>query len=522
MRRKPHNPLSAEKSISKALRTLPSVNDVLLDPLLSDSLTITTHSIVINTVRSILEEHRSKIRQGTVAIASYEDILRDINNRIRKLTSSSLKPVVNGTGVILHTNLGRAPLATEDLNKLTKIAEGYSNLEVDLHSGSRDSRQTHVISTITALTNAENALVLNNNAAAMLLAITATSKNRDVLVSRGEQIEIGGGFRIPDILNESGANIVEVGSTNKTRIEDFRHAITPQTGALLKVHPSNFTMVGFTEAPDLKELISLGYEFGVPVLVDLGSGCLIDTSQYGLSQEPTPSDMIKAGADLVFFSGDKLLGGPQSGIIVGKAPYIEMLAKHPLARAFRIDKLSLAALEITLSHYVKSQFSTKIPIWRMIGAPLDDLFARAINYVKDLQEWWNHMASHVVYREDGTLSATMYSFLDGFSFEDPHKGNLVSVQQGISTIGGGSLPGETLPTYLLKFHPRIRDGLAIGTPKVQTLANILRNGTPPVVSRIEDNTVILDLRTILEEQDESTNQAIKAALQQWFVVKSTK
>mgnify|MGYP003310268781 FL=1 len=208
-------------------------------------------------------------------------------------------------------------------------------------------------------------------------------------------------------------------------------------------------MVGFTEAPPLQELIDLGQEFGVPVLVDLGSGCLIDTSQYGLSQEPTPSDILKAGADLVFFSGDKLLGGPQSGIVAGGDLYIQTLAKHPLARALRIDKLSLAALEMTLSHYLKSQFASKIPIWKLIGTPLDNLLARANDYRKNLEEWWNHMASQVVYREDGTLSATMYSFLDGFPFEDPNKGNLLTIKQGFSTIGGGSLPGETLATYLL-------------------------------------------------------------------------
>lgn len=522
MPRKKHDNLPTEKSISESLRALPSVSDILGDSLLNDSLNTTNYKIIVNTVRAVLQEHRSQILQGEVGSSSPADIVRDINNRIRKLTSSSLTPVINGTGVVLHTNLGRAPIAHEDLSQLTKIAEGYSNLEMDLQSGTRGSRQAHVISTIKALTNAESALVVNNNAAAMLLAITATSKNRDVLVSRGEQIEIGGGFRIPDILKESGANIVEVGSTNRTRIEDFKNAITPETGALLRVHPSNFTMIGFTETPDLKELVDLGHEFDLPVLVDLGSGCLIDTSQYGLSQEPTPTDIIATGADLVFFSGDKLLGGPQSGIIVGKNHYVEILNKHPLARVLRIDKLSLAALEITLSHYVLSQFETKIPIWQMIGTPLAHLLARATNYTKDLQEWWNHMASQVVYREDGTLSATMYSFLDGFPFEDPNKGNLVSVIQGLSTVGGGSLPGQTLATYLLAFHPRIRDGLAIGTPKTQHLADLLRNGNPPIISRIEDNRVVLDLRTILEEQDPLAKESIKTALKEWFSTTPTK
>ena len=514
-----HNNVPTQESIPESLRALPSVTDLLGDPLLFELLQATQHDIAINTIRTVLQEHRSRIQEGTLVSSSREDICREASNRIRELTSLSLRPVVNGTGVVLHTNLGRAPLANEDLNNLTTIAESYSNLELDLHSGTRGSRQTHVIPAITALTYAENALVLNNNAAALLLAITATSKNREVIVSRGEQIEIGGGFRIPDILRESGAEIVEVGSTNRTRIDDFRQAITRQTSALLRVHPSNFKMTGFTEAPDLKDIIELGREFELPVLVDLGSGCLIDTSQYGLSKEPTPADIIKAGADLVFFSGDKLLGGPQSGIIVGKNHYIEQLANHPLARALRIDKLSLAALEMTLLHYVRSDFANKIPIWRMISASLDDLLARADSYITDLQAWWNHMASEVVYREDGTLSATMYSFLDGVPFEDPHKGNLMSVEQGLSTIGGGSLPGETLATYLLVFKPRTRDGLTIGTPKVQSLADFLRNGTPSVMSRIEDDKVILDLRTVLEEQDSMTQQAIKTALRKWLAVK---
>ena len=514
-----HSNIPTRESIPESLRALPSVDDLLRDPFLFELLETTEHAIAINIIRIILQEHRSQILEGTLGLSSHEDICRDVGLRIRTLTSLSLRPVVNGTGVILHTNLGRAPLANHDLQNLTRIAESYSNLELDLPAGTRSSRQTHVIPAITALTYAENALVLNNNAAAMLLAVTATSKNREVIVSRGEQIEIGGGFRIPDILRESGAKIVEVGSTNRTRIEDYRQAITLQTGALLKVHPSNFKMIGFTESPDLKDLVALGREFELPVLVDLGSGCLIDTSQYGLSQEPTPADIIKAGADLVFFSGDKLLGGPQSGIVAGKNHYIEKLANHPLARALRIDKLSLAALEMTLLHYLHSEFASKIPIWRMISASLEELSARADSYLTDLQAWWNHMASEVVYREDGTLSATMYSFLDGVPFEDPHKGNLMRIEQGLSTIGGGSLPGETLDSYLLVFRPRTRDGLTIGTPKAQSLADLLRNGTPSVINRIEDDKVILDLRTILEEQDSVTKQAVKTALRKWLTAK---
>lgn len=515
-----HSP--TKPSVSSSLRSLPSVSNILADASISDSLKSANYTVVISAIRDTLQEHRARIQKGMLAVSSHEHVIKDVHTRIQQLLSSSLTPVINGTGVVLHTNLGRAPLANEDLNRLIEIAQGYSNLELDLQSGTRDSRQTHVISAITTLTGAENALVLNNNAAAMLLTITAIAKGKDVLVSRGEQIEIGGGFRIPDILKESGAHIVEVGSTNRTRIEDFRRGITSETGALLRVHPSNFTMVGFTEAPTLQELIDLGQEFGVPVLVDLGSGCLIDTSQYGLSQEPTPSDILKAGANLVFFSGDKLLGGPQSGIVAGGDLYIQTLAKHPLARALRIDKLSLAALEMTLSHYLKSQFASKIPIWKLIGTPLDNLLARANDYRKNLEEWWNHMASQVVYREDGTLSATMYSFLDGFPFEDPNKGNLLTIEQGFSTIGGGSLPGETLATYLLVFQPRIRDGLAMGTPKVQRLADLLRTGKPPVIGRIEDNKVLLDLRTILEEQDELTKEAVKTALREWITDTSPK
>ena len=517
-----NNTQSTKQLISDSLRSLPSVSDILEDPAIGESRESTNYTIIVNTVRSVLQEHRLKIQQGVLNFSSHEHVLSDVTIRIKQLISLSLTSVINGTGVILHTNLGRAPIADGDMVKVTKIAQAYSNLELDLPTGVRDSRQTHVVSSITALTGAENALVVNNNAAAMLLSISATSKGKDVLVSRGEQIEIGGGFRIPDILKESGANIVEVGSTNRTRIEDFREAITPETGALLRVHPSNFTMVGFTEAPTLKELIRLGQEFEIPVLVDLGSGCLIDTSPYGLAQEPTPSDVLNAGANLVFFSGDKLLGGPQSGIVVGDDRYIQLLAKHPLARAMRIDKLSLAALELTLNHYLQLEADKKIPIWQMIGTPLDDLLSRANNYLKDLKEWWNHMASQVVYREDGTLSATMYSFLDGFPFEDPKKGNLVTINRGSSTIGGGSLPGETLETYVLEFQPRVRDGLTIGTPKVQHLADLLRIGNPSVVCRIENNKVILDVRTILEHQDELAKQALKTALKEWMTTTSPK
>ena len=315
------------------------------------------------------------------------------------------------------------------------------------------------------LTGAEAALVVNNNAAAVLLGLAALAEGREVIVSRGEAVEIGGGFRIPDVLRQSGASLVEVGSTNRTYARDYADAISEDAGALLRVHPSNFRVTGFTHAATTPELAELGKQRGIPVLYDLGSGCLLNTEQFGLSHEPTPQEAVADGADLVFFSGDKLLGGPQAGIIVGREKLVRLLSRHPLARAVRIDKMSLAALSATLLHYVRDDALERVPIWRMISAPLAALEQRAA-------QWRERI------------------------------GSSAGVVQGESAIGGGSLPGETLPTW----------PLVLSTGHADRLALALRRQSPPVVGRIEDGRLYLDPRTVLPEQDNDLVQAVQRAL----------
>ena len=359
--------------------------------------------------------------------------------------------------------------ATAAAEAVAHVASSYSDLELDLEEGARGSRQAHVSGILRHLTGAEAGLVVNNNASAVLLALSAIAYGKEVIVSRGEAVEIGGGFRIPDVLNRSGAILREVGTTNRTYAADYEDAICADTGALLKVHSSNFVITGFTHETTTGELVEMGARHGVPVIHDLGSGCLLDTARFGLAHEPMVQESVDAGVDLACFSGDKLLGGPQAGIIVGKREAVSRLAGHPLARAMRIDKLSLAALTSTLVHYLKGQAVEAIPVWRMIAAPLDGLEAAAHR----LQE---------------------------------ASGGLGRVERGLSTVGGGSLPGETLPTWLLTIDAGDAPGGATA------LAARLRASDPPVVARIEDDRVVIDPRTVLPGQEEPLARALHAAV----------
>ena len=347
-------------------RELPSVNDVLDDERVRRLIEEYTHDAVLGLVRAEIDRARYAIRNGDAPLST--DLLVDaVERRAASLWRSLPTSVINATGVILHTNLGRAPLSDDAIDAMRAASEGYGDLELDLETGRRGSRQGRVAELICQLTGAEAALVVNNNASAVLLGLAAVAYGKEVIVSRGEAVEIGGGFRIPDVLRQSGATLVEVGTTNKTYVRDYEAAITENTGAILSVHASNFRVVGFTHTPSLQELVELGARFGVPVLHDLGSGCLLDTTQFGLAHEPMPQESIAAGASLAFFSGDKLLGGPQAGIIVGKSDLMSVVSRHPLARAVRIDKGSLAALNATLLHYLRGEAMSKIPIWDMIS-----------------------------------------------------------------------------------------------------------------------------------------------------------
>jgi L-seryl-tRNA(Ser) seleniumtransferase len=450
-------------------RGLPSVDRLLSNDKIKQLEGRYPRALLVELVRQRLEQERLSIAQGNLCLPINE-IIESIYAQAQALSHSSLRPIINATGVILHTNLGRAPLSQEAIAAMNLAAKGYCNLEFDLDSGLRGSRQVHVEPILCQMTSAEAALVVNNNASAVLLALTALAKRKEVIVSRSQAVEIGGGFRIPDVMRQSGAKLVEVGTTNCTYAEDYEHAISPRTAALLRVHSSNFKMLGFTHSVTLDELVALGNHYQLPVFDDLGSGCLLDTRKFDLDLEPMVQQSIALGAGLVCFSADKLLGGPQAGIIVGKKPLVDKLKKHALARAVRIDKIRLAGLVATLIHYLKDEAVTKIPVWRMISTPLEEIEGRA--------EMWAQA-------------------LDG----------LGRVIEGESMIGGGSLPGGTLPTRLVSLGGKSkRRNLA------QALAQRLRHYEPPVVGRISGNLLILDPRSVLPEEDQTVLQAIRSAI----------
>jgi L-seryl-tRNA(Ser) seleniumtransferase len=386
---------------------------------------------------------------------------RQLADRFR----GSLRPVINATGVVIHTNLGRAPLADSALQRLSAIARGYSNLEYDLTAGGRGSRNAHAESLLTRLTGAEAAVVVNNNAAATLLILSALAAGQEVVVSRGELVEIGGGFRVPDVMAQSGAILREVGTTNRTRVADYRAAISSKTALLLRVHPSNFRIEGFTERPSLIDLVAAAREANIAVVEDLGSGSLADA----VPSEPSVQSSIEAGVDLVCFSGDKLLGGPQAGIVIGRRSLVQRLQKHPLMRALRVDKLTLAALEGTLVEYVAGRSAETIPVVRMIRHEVQTIEGRA-----------------------QALADTLH-----------RAGWKVAIASGSSAIGGGSAPGVVLPTVLV----------AVEVPQLSAdqLEHRLRLQDPPIVARIEHDRVIIDLRTVLEDQDQALANGLIAA-----------
>jgi L-seryl-tRNA(Ser) seleniumtransferase len=451
------------------LRLLPSVDKLLGNEKIRELDALFPREIITCLVRETISAYRLEIGRGKTA-PTLETIVENICNQALRLSRPSLRPLVNATGVVLHTNLGRAPLSDDTVNAMQAASRGYNNLEFDLASGERGSRHAHVEELLCRLSGAESALVVNNNASAVLLGLTALAKKKEVIVSRGQAVEIGGGFRIPEVMRQSGAKLVEVGTTNCTYSRDYEQAVTPGTAALLRVHSSNFIVVGFTQMVTLEELVALGKQFQIPVLDDLGSGCPLDTVQFGLAAEPTIQQTIKAGADLVFFSGDKLLGGPQAGIIAGKKVYIDKLKKHPLMRALRVDKTRLAGLAATILHYLKGEALSKVPVWRMISLPSCEIEKRALLWSAALQ-------------------------------------GQARVIAGESLIGGGSLPGAVLPTFLLAL------GDPAGPALAQKMAARLRQQDPPVIGRISDNLLLLDPRTVAPDQDDAVVAALKQVLQ---------
>ena len=441
---------------NSSFRNLPGVDKLISAERIVKLGEVYSHETIVNLARRHLDEVRLSLSQGNPC-PTFDEIVDAVVTRIQSLGSVGPRPVINATGVILHTNLGRAPLSADAIAAVKLASEGFNNLEIDLESGKRGSRQVHVEQLLCQLTGADDALVVNNDASGVLLGLSALARRKEVIVSRGQAVQIGGGFRIPDVMRQSGAKLVEVGTTNCTYLADYEQAITPQTAVLLRVHSSNFKVVGFTDEVDIEELTGLGKKCDIPVFDDLGSGCLLDTTAFGLDAEPRVQDSIAAGVGLAFCSGDKLLGGPQAGIIVGQKHLVSKLKKHPLARAVRIDKIRLAALSATLIHYLKGEALDKIPTWRMIASPLSEIERRA-------ERWALQM------------------------------GDLATTIAGESTVGGGSLPGSTLPTRLAVIKmPR---GI-----KVQDIAQKLRHQPMPVVGRLERNTLVLDPRSVLPEED---------------------
>jgi L-seryl-tRNA(Ser) seleniumtransferase len=447
------------------LRVLPSIEQLLHRPSLSERLAAVPRARAVAALRLAVDTVRARLLRGETR--PFEDA--DVDAALLELATPRLRPVLNATGVVLHTNLGRAPLAPEAVARVAAVARGYSNLEYDLDEGERGSRYAPVIGLLTQLTGAEDALVVNNCAGAALLVLAALSAGKEGIVSRGELVEIGGGFRVPDVMRQSGAKLVEVGTTNRTRLSDYESALTPDTGLLVKVHRSNFALVGFTEETSVAELSRLGRARGVPVFQDLGSGALVPLEGQGLTGEPTVAMAVQAGADVVAFSGDKLLGGPQAGIVVGRKALLARIKAHPLTRALRVDKMTVAALEATLELYRDGR-PEAVPTWRLLNQQPDVLRARA-------ERLLGRLTTHGVKARVAEVSGQ---------------------------VGGGAMPLAQLPSFACV--------LKVGEPDV--FLERLRSAVVPVIGRIADGEVLLDVRCLAEEELGAVAEAVGTATQE--------
>jgi L-seryl-tRNA(Ser) seleniumtransferase len=450
---------------SQKLRQLPSVDRLLGEETVQVLISAYGHRQTVDGLRETLDSVRDEVRAGG-DVPDLGALVARASAHLQARLAPTLRPVVNGTGVIIHTNLGRAPLSAAARAAIEGVSRGYSTLEYDLQAGQRGHRTLHAERLLCELSGAEAALVVNNNAGAVLLALSGLAQGQGVIISRGQLVEIGGGFRVPDVMVQSGARLIEVGTTNRTHLRDYALALDEHddVALILRAHHSNFRILGFTTEPGLGELVALGAERGLAVMDDLGSGALLDTADFGLMHEPTVQESVAAGAAVVCFSGDKLLGGPQAGIIVGQARYVDPLKRHPLARALRADKLCLVGLQATLLHYLKDEATAEVPVWRMIATPLAEIERRA-------RRWQGNLRRAGIQAE---------------------------LVDGCSTVGGGSLPGETLPTKLV--------ALPVAHP--DRLAAALRAADPPVVARIEEDRLVLDPRTVLPEEEREPLRAI--------------
>ena len=444
-------------------RAIPAVENLLQIPQSTELINEYGRTLVLDAIRSILAEMRAGATAGG-GEPENAAILGLARRRIQAWLQPTLLPVINATGVILHTNLGRAPLSKAAQQALFQAADAYCTLEFDLEKGTRGMRSSHAETLLTRLTGAEAALVVNNNAAAVLLVLTALASRKRVIISRTQLVEIGGGFRVPDVMSQSGAKLVEVGATNRVHLDDYNLALQEPAALVLRAHHSNFKIVGFTSEPPFAELAALAHAHGVLVMDDLGSGALVDTARFGVAHEPTVQESLQAGADVVCFSGDKLLGGPQAGIILGRRDLLQKIKKHPLGRALRADKLCLAALAATILHYLKNEAETQVPVLQMMAQTAEKLQERAQRWADDL--------------------------------------GMGEVIAGTSTIGGGSLPEETLPTWLL--------ALTVLQPN-RFLAR-LRDQALPIIARIETEKVVFDPRTVSSEKEQFLLAGIRKAL----------
>lgn len=445
------------------LRNLPSVEKLLgsADYLVSEY----GRPLTIDALRETLDDARTRFKADPeTALPSTDLILAGAESRLAAWTKPTLLPVINTTGVILHTNLGRAPLSTATIQAMSDAAANYSNLEYDLSKGKRGSRLIHAEAILQKLLGVESALVVNNCASAVLLTLSALANRKHVLLARSQLVEIGGGFRVPDVMKQSGAKLVEVGTTNKVRLSDYENELS-DAALVMRAHRSNFKIVGFAEEPELKDIVEAAHEAGVPVVDDLGSGALIDTAKYGLAHEPTVQESLAAGADIVCFSGDKLLGGPQAGLIVGRKDLLDKVKRHPLARAVRADKTCLAGVTATLTHYLRDEAEREIPVVRMMSLTPEQVKVRA-------EAWREALGGGEVVKSE-------------------------------STVGGGSLPDESLPTFVL----------ALNVKSPEKFLKKLREANPPVIARTENDRVLLDPRTVLTGQDDVLLVVLRKTIQ---------
>jgi len=445
------------------LSAIPSIDTILQSPTADTLINIAGRELAIKAIRQSVDQIREKMRSG-LPLPDVEVIIREANKFAMEWVQPSLYPVINASGIILHTNLGRSPLSDDTIKAMQAVSASYNNLEFDLQKGKRGKRSTHAEEILKKLTGAESALVVNNNAAAVLLILTALAKHKKVIIPNSQLVEIGGGFRVPDVMRQSGAKLIPIGTTNRIHLSDYVQALEDGASLVLNAHHSNFKIIGFTTEPKLEEVAAAAHKHSVPFIYDLGSGAMMNTSSYGLAHEPTIIEAISAGADIICFSGDKLLGGPQAGIIIGRSDLMKKIKRHPLARAVRADKTCLSGISTTLIHYLKGEAEDKIPIWIMIALDKGTIYQRALGWKKTIDQ-----------------------------------GNVID---GYSMVGGGSLPGESLPTYLL----------ALDIPKANKFLARLRALPFPIIARIENGQALFDPRTVLPNQERAFLLGLKQVL----------